>query len=268
MGFPQLACAAAIQGMACWHEPVVAKPIPLCRPHLAAVMHQATQLFVCMDTVQGVADLSDEDRICHARVLSIPTALAGSHEDAVYFIRNGNRVKIGYTTNLSRRLMALSQRRQDVVLLLAGDRKLEAALHRYFRRERLFLTEWFEYTGELERFLQAQEVQVEELRKESLRKPRAETVEVRPELAILPVHAFPDGTPVTRSMWCDLYGVFVVLCKEKGYATKAELTDRGPYDSRDTVRRACDMWVTRGVQVRKVNRTNQFYLPEPVSEDN
>lgn len=82
------------------------------------------------------------------------------------------------------------------------------------------------------------------------------------ERPVAPAVRFPDGSEVRRSDWLDLYRVFVELCAEQGYATKDDLTARGPYDSRDTVRRACDMWLTRGVQVRKAGRTDQFHLPE------
>jgi hypothetical protein len=77
-----------------------------------------------------------------------------------------------------------------------------------------------------------------------------------------PPPVYPDGTTVPRDEWPDLYRVFCELCAEQGHATKEELTERGPYGSRDTARRALDVWVQHGVQVRKSGRAEQFFLPE------
>lgn len=83
----------------------------------------------------------------------------------------------------------------------------------------------------------------------------------KPVVPAAPELTFPDGSTVRRSDWLDLYRVFCRLCDEQGYATKDDLTREGPYDSRDTVRRALEAWQARGVQVRKAGRTEQFYLP-------
>jgi hypothetical protein len=83
-----------------------------------------------------------------------------------------------------------------------------------------------------------------------------------------PVVLFPDGTEVTRAEhWLDLFKVFQRLCQEQGYATKDDLTARGPYDSRDTVRRALEVWLEHGVEVRKAGRFDQFYLPAESGAD-
>lgn len=78
-----------------------------------------------------------------------------------------------------------------------------------------------------------------------------------------PAPAYPDGTTVPRAEWPDLYRVFCDLCAEHGSATKEQLTDAGPFASRDTVRRALDVWAQHGVLVRKAGRAEQFYLPNP-----
>lgn len=76
-----------------------------------------------------------------------------------------------------------------------------------------------------------------------------------------PQQTFPDGTPVGRDDWPDLYRVFCDLCEQQGSATKEELTEAGPFASRDTARRALDAWLEHGVQVRKAGRAEKFYLP-------
>lgn len=68
---------------------------------------------------------------------------------------------------------------------------------------------------------------------------------------------YPDGTTVARDQWPDLYRVF----REMGSATKDELRERGGYSSRDTVRRALDVWAQHGVQSRREGRSTRFYLP-------
>ncbi|MDG9701677.1 GIY-YIG nuclease family protein [Streptomyces sp. DH37] len=81
--------------------------------------------------------------------------LDGPHNPVVYFLLNGDRVKIGYTTNLKSRLIALSLRVQNVILLLDGGQKLEYALHSRFRYHRIDDTEWFHYAEELQEFVKA-----------------------------------------------------------------------------------------------------------------
>ncbi|MEV5007299.1 GIY-YIG nuclease family protein [Streptomyces sp. NPDC055692] len=63
----------------------------------------------------------------------------------MYFIEHGNRVKIGYTTNLRDRLSSLSLRPSNVVVTLQGGLDLEGALHAYFELYRVDDTEWFRY---------------------------------------------------------------------------------------------------------------------------
>lgn len=79
---------------------------------------------------------------------------SGKHDPIVYFIRNGDRVKIGYTTHLAARLAALSLRRDAVVLILDGDRHLEAVLHTRFAKQRIPRTEWFRWDQEIEGFVE------------------------------------------------------------------------------------------------------------------
>lgn len=71
------------------------------------------------------------------------------HSPIVYFIRNGNRVKIGTTTNMIGRLRNLSLRIGDILLMLHGEFDLENSLHGRFTEQRVGTTEWFELSGEL-----------------------------------------------------------------------------------------------------------------------
>lgn len=67
------------------------------------------------------------------------------HSPLVYFMRNGNRVKIGTTTHLKQRIRRLALRPENVVLLLDGGQHLERELHSRFDGQRVGNTEWFTY---------------------------------------------------------------------------------------------------------------------------
>jgi hypothetical protein len=84
---------------------------------------------------------------------TIPT---GKHKPLVYFIRNGNRMKIGTTTELKRRIRTLALRPENVVLLLDGGQQLERELHRKFADLRIGNTEWFACDGPLIDFVHAE----------------------------------------------------------------------------------------------------------------
>jgi hypothetical protein len=76
-----------------------------------------------------------------------------SHDPIVYFVRNGNMVKIGTTTNLRRRMSKLSQRMDNVVKKVPGGRDVEAQYHRRFTSLRDGKTEWFRLEGALAELL-------------------------------------------------------------------------------------------------------------------
>lgn len=79
------------------------------------------------------------------------------HAPVVYFVRNGNRVKIGTTTNLQPRIARLSLSLRDVALVVPGGYEIEALYHQRFEQYRCSgspLREWFEVRGELREFLE------------------------------------------------------------------------------------------------------------------
>jgi hypothetical protein len=88
-----------------------------------------------------------------AIVREVPAS--GQHEPIVYFLKNGDRVKIGYTTHLAARVTALSLRNRDVLLALDGGRELEAELHRRFHAHRISRTEWFNFAEEIQDFVRS-----------------------------------------------------------------------------------------------------------------
>jgi len=86
-----------------------------------------------------------QDDTNHVR-WTIPT---GKHAPVVYFIRNGNRIKIGTSTELKRRIRTLALRAENVALLLDGDRHRERQLHHQFADLRIGNSEWFAYEAPL-----------------------------------------------------------------------------------------------------------------------
>jgi hypothetical protein len=81
---------------------------------------------------------------------------SGKHAPVVYFIRNGNRIKIGTTTELKRRIRTLALRAENVALLVDGGQQLERAFHRQFADLRVGSTEWFAHEGLLAEFITQQ----------------------------------------------------------------------------------------------------------------
>jgi hypothetical protein len=71
------------------------------------------------------------------------------HAPVVYFVRNGNRVKIGYTQSLRNRIGRLSLRPKDLVRVEHGGATHERSLHERFAAYRIGDTEWFELRGEV-----------------------------------------------------------------------------------------------------------------------
>lgn len=86
-------------------------------------------------------------------VYDLPTT---RHDPHVYFVRNGNRVKIGTSTNIRSRMAALSLRPEHVVLAVPGGQGIERQMHVRFAEYRDGNTEWFQDTGDLADFIRTE----------------------------------------------------------------------------------------------------------------
>ncbi|MET7924749.1 GIY-YIG nuclease family protein [Streptomyces sp. NPDC005349] len=93
-----------------------------------------------------------------ARPLSTVDLLQGPHDDIVYFIAHRDRVKIGFTSNLKKRVNALALRPDSILLALDGGLDLERALHTRFASARVADTEWFENTSEIRDYIATRDV--------------------------------------------------------------------------------------------------------------
>lgn len=95
------------------------------------------------------ADIQEMQRRRDLELKAIPSV--------VYFIQSGEYLKIGISTNVTRRLAQLRQRMPHPAIVLhttPGGTREERALHRRFRA--LHHTgEWFRYEGELVEFVES-----------------------------------------------------------------------------------------------------------------
>jgi hypothetical protein len=151
-------CLGIEEGAPCTDLATITRPVPLCTHHQMQVA-----MAIVPEMLASAASLAQRapvpvarDTVTHraasgARVAGID--LTGTHGARVYFVRNGDRVKIGYTTNLRSRLDALCLRTDAVLLLLGGGKDLEGALHRYFAEHRVPNTEWFRYAPEIKAYI-------------------------------------------------------------------------------------------------------------------
>lgn len=69
-----------------------------------------------------------------------------THDPVVYYMRIGNRVKIGWTASLARRLEAINP--EELMTFEPGDAAMEAYRHKQFARYRVH-GEWFRLEGDV-----------------------------------------------------------------------------------------------------------------------
>lgn len=152
-----LDCIADDEGRRCTREADALRPVPLCHAHrievALTVVPELLRSGLETALTSGPTSLvAREELTTSAMPVSVESLLSGVHDSVVYFIANGGRVKIGYTTNLKSRLGALALRSDSVLLALHGGPELERALHARFTQYRNGNTEWFELSPEIFRY--------------------------------------------------------------------------------------------------------------------
>ena len=85
--------------------------------------------------------------VCEWRVGEVPDATAAPRVDVVYYLRYGDRFKIGTSANPRQRFASLPH--DEVLAFERGDRVLEQRRHRQFATHRIPHTEWFEANDDL-----------------------------------------------------------------------------------------------------------------------
>lgn len=150
-------CIADDEGRPCHREAAVLRPVALCHPHRIEIALTVVPdllrdgLEAALTSVATPVAVRD-DLVATAAATPVDALLHGVHDSVVYFIANGGRVKIGFTTNLKSRLAALALRSDSVLLALQGGPELERALHSRFAQHRNGNTEWFEMAPEVFRY--------------------------------------------------------------------------------------------------------------------
>lgn len=138
-------CVAHADGQPCDREPAMTAPVALCDVHRLQVA-----LAVVPEVLRGQLASA-------AQPVAISQLLQGPHDPIVYFIAHGQRVKIGFTGNLKKRVTALALRPDSILLALDGGLDLERALHVRFDAERVDDTEWFELTPRIRHYIKGRE---------------------------------------------------------------------------------------------------------------
>jgi hypothetical protein len=87
------------------------------------------------------------------RRIAVPAVIPPIHPYVIYFLRLGNRVKIGITKSLGARVLEFGLTRHQVVLLFDGDYQLEGSMHAHFAALRVDDTEWFRLGPQLFAFI-------------------------------------------------------------------------------------------------------------------
>jgi len=91
--------------------------------------------------------------VCEWRVGELPDALSPPRVDVVYYLRYGDRIKIGTSANPRQRIASLPH--DEVLAFEPGDRSLEHRRHLQFAPHRIPRTEWFEANDELARLVRS-----------------------------------------------------------------------------------------------------------------
>lgn len=152
-------CTADDEGRRCNREAVMLHPVALCQPHrieiALTVMPELLRDQLSAALRAATAPAPRTDLVATASAAKVEDLLSGVHDSVVYFVANGGRVKIGYTTNLRSRLSSLALRSDSVLLALHGGPELERALHTHFADYRNGNTEWFDFAPEVFHYISA-----------------------------------------------------------------------------------------------------------------
>lgn len=135
-------------------------PVALCGAHLTAVTDWAGAEYGVIDVLPSPCRACGSRlgvhypsgwlcAVCEWRHGEIPDEdLAAVRIDVVYYLRAGDRIKIGTTASPRARFAALGQR--DLLAFERGDRMLERRRHEQFAAHRFAGSEWFAAHPELE----------------------------------------------------------------------------------------------------------------------
>ncbi|GAA1949636.1 hypothetical protein GCM10009776_09550 [Microbacterium deminutum] len=140
-------------------------PVALCEGHLAAASDWADRTYGVPDLLPSPCRLCGSPlgvqfrsgwicAVCEWRHGDVPDdELAPPRVDVVYYLRYGDRVKIGTTSNPRQRFAAIWH--EEVLAFERGDRMLEHRRHMQFEVDRFASTEWFRMSDALRAHIDA-----------------------------------------------------------------------------------------------------------------
>jgi len=276
----RIVCSAVDVGIECQYTAVMTTPVALCEEHRIQVALIAVPdiLASALRSAQRgesavAAPEAETEALCDGALpVEIGVHLGGTHLPVVYFIANGNRVKIGTSVNTSKRIATLALQRSDVLLLLRGGPMLERALHRRFGAHRIGSTEWFSLAEEVRAYVAAKRASLTELRDAA-----AELADLESSLAPVPLRSvthveaqpavhdrgnedaptYPDGSEIAanyRALW-------VAVERLPAGFTYRDVAATGVMKGRGSVQGPLDMWRNLGYIVAVGARRGQAGPP-------
>lgn len=127
-------------------------PLPLCETHLAVAAEWSSRTdllpspcLACGSRIGTHYPSGWICAVCEWRYGEVPDSdVAPPRVDVVYYLRQGDRVKIGTTANPRQRFGAIWH--EEVLAFERGDRRLEQRRHQQFAGDRFTGSEWFHLT--------------------------------------------------------------------------------------------------------------------------
>ena len=148
------ACSVDIGGVACPSPVAAGAPLDLCVTHLLEAHDWVDREFGVTDLLPSPC-LACGSRLgvrypsgwlcalCEWRVGELPDGpIADGRVDVVYYLRYGDRIKIGTSANPRQRVASLPH--DEVLAFERGGRLLEQRRHAEFAEHRIVGTEWFD----------------------------------------------------------------------------------------------------------------------------
>lgn len=148
---PQVTCTGQVDDLLCPRPAATYYPFPICQQHRVEIAMSVNREVLGNELSSLMAIPTTP--LPRPDAVAVESLLKGPHEEVVYFIANGGRVKVGFSTNLRSRLAALSLRKNNVLAALEGGPELEQVLHAHFAEHRRGNTEWFDLAPEIVRYI-------------------------------------------------------------------------------------------------------------------
>jgi hypothetical protein len=115
-------------------------PFPICPKHAIAVYMRVAE--IRQDALSGGQRLGFIEQSLEPKALDLKDVARSERQQTIYYVRVGDLIKIGWTTDLRTRLRAYGPARQ-LLATETGGSGLEAQRHREFNHLLVAGKEWF-----------------------------------------------------------------------------------------------------------------------------